>query len=129
MKIRKGFVSNSSSSSFVIAFKGDKTLEKCEKLIEETYGDILLEGEKESLGKKLYDILEPYDRIDRWWGKASISEVKLDLYTQAGCTIWETELDDNGLSDTFICPENGMCLEYEWQDNAPEEVVDCENNH
>ena len=131
MKIRKGFVSNSSSSSFINVFDGDKTIEQCEKLIEETY-DGLDKKEVEDLAQKLFDLLEPYDIENHSeWDGLVISKSKQDLYAQCNKTLLDVELEDGSYDNGFICPsnENYYCLEYEWQDNRPENVIDYCNNH
>lgn len=144
MKTRNGFVSNSSSSSFIVkCATGRMSVDFCKHLLESTWGYINLENvDMNALAQRLYDNMEEYTgqrNSDYDW--VPISEKEVKEYNEKGYTLYEVWLSDHSsdVNGIFLPDEildklphfSDGILEccWGWDDNAPAEVIEYKNQH
>ena len=122
MKIRTGFVSNSSSSSFIIATKGKLTKELLEKHdifktgkesvfynLAKTCSDILSQADELSL--KEFLVRGDYDNLDNAMAEGYSTDKEIAFYIKNGWTAYEGCVsDDSGdYEDYVLC---NLSLDY-----------------
>ena len=134
MKIRQGFVSNSSSSSFIIRFKGEATLEQCEDMIRYTWGDDLKDTIIEKKAQQLLDLLQPYNgKKKESWSWTPITPAQVKKYEKDGYKLYEVWLSDHHCDTNCVCINEGLVseqvLENDWQWSHPEQVIEQESQH
>ena len=143
MKVTNGWISNSSSSSFIVKCKGEKTIEFCKELLMKTWGYLNLENvDMDSLAKQLYDNMEKYEgSIKNKWDWVPITKSEVNRYKKNGYILYEVwvsdhDCDSNGIHlpdevrDKLPSAGDG-CLECDWgwNGNRPDEVIEYESQH
>lgn len=156
MKIRKGFVSNSSSSSFLLKFKSEPTVEDCRQLLIETWGyqfkdyeewdntelrDGVKETKYQSQAEKLHELLEPFefDENAESWKWQPLSKSKYEMLINSGYKLYEVELSDHQCdkdcihridsdSDDWDSEDYLECA-WGWCDNNCNALVEYKSNH
>lgn len=131
MKIRDGFVSNSSSSSFLIRFEGEKTLDKCKKLIVDTYSDELSDATITRFAAQINELMTPYKgyKDDDGYMEEFDRKFVTDAEKKGYCLYQLILSDHSSESSCVYSKAREECLETTWGWNRPENVIGCESWH
>ncbi len=113
MKVRSGFVSNSSSSSFIIAFKGEKTgamkeLESVFKLPDsfpfKNFGDSICHKIMDCIDEKIITISDFIEWVeDEKFESDKIKEKVLELINKQFTVYFGSFSDENDCLEALLC--------------------------
>lgn len=134
MKVTNGWISNSSSSSFVLKFENEITEQDCERILDNAFG----KGERPKQVEKLYNSFKRITdkNYDDFWLEDLISKDEIKKEEKNGYVVYYLSLGDHPSdSDGVFSTDDPSDREYlpleciwNWG-RMPDEVIAYENRH